>query len=233
MNDPSSPLSSHSQPSEKKSSLKRPLLFGCLGILVVLALMIGGGIYWLTTSGKVFISDWARDGIMEHIEKSELPKEQQAALKVEIDRVAKGFQDGEIDFEELLRIIEGIEQSPAINVIKYYEAQGNPLDRPSITDAQRKAAMLTIKRFIYGVFEDQIPETAVEDIIDPFILDSSRGKGLDELQFRTDVSDEEIFAALEKAQKLADDAGVGHSNLTPDIARAVRGVVDRILAGRE
>lgn len=231
MSDPSSPLSSHTR--EKKSIFSRPVLVGCLGFLVLTALLIGGGIFWLFTSGKKVITDEIRKEVVAQIENSGLPEAQQAALKSEIDRIAEGFQEGEISFEELMRIVEGLEQSPALSVIKYYEAQGNPLDRPSITDTQREAAMLTIRRFIFGVFEERIPDTAVEDLIDPFILDSSRGEGIENLQFRENITDEEIFAALAKAKQMADDAGIRSTNLSPDIAREVREIVDRILAGRE
>ena len=231
MTDSSSPLSSHTP--KKKSFFTRPLFLGCLGFLILLALLIGGGVVWLVTSGKETVSNWARDEIVKQIEDFGLPAAQQTALVSEIDRLTDGFLEGEITLKDLVQIQEHIDQSPALNILKYYEAEGNPLERPSITDAQREDAMLTIRRFVFGVFEDRIPDTAIEDLIDPFILASSTGKSLDELQFRTDISDEELFAALSKAQKLADDAGIRKSNLTPDIAREVRSVVDRILAGRE
>ncbi|MBK1875382.1 hypothetical protein [Pelagicoccus mobilis] len=227
----SSPLSSHSR--ERKSFYKRPLFVGCLGFLVLVALLIGGGIFWLINSGKTVITNEIRKEIVEEIENSGLPEAQQAALKSEIDRITEGFQEGDITFEELMQIIESLEQSPALSVIKYYEAEGNPLERPSITDAQRESAMLTIRRFVFGVFEKRIPDTAVEDILEPFILDSSRGDGIENLEFRTDITDEELFAALAKAKQMADDAGIRRENLSPDIAREVREIVDRILEGRE
>lgn len=231
MSDPSSPLSSNTD--KKKSKLARPLLFGCLGIFIITALFVGGVTIWLFNSGKEYISDEVRDAIVSEIEGSGLPDSQQAALRGEIDRITDGFKQGEINFEDLMRIVEGIEQSPALSIIKYYEAEGNPLERASITDEQRSAAMHTLRRFVYGVFEEKIPDTAVEDLLDPFVVESSRGKGLDDIEFRTDITDEEIFAALSQAQQMADGAGISNSNLSPDIAREVREVVDRILAGRE
>jgi len=231
MSDPSSPLSSHTR--EKKRSFGKPLLIGCFGLLVLVALLVGGGTFWVFTKGKPVVSSWVREKIVDEIKSTGLSETQQAALTSEIDRVTEAFKQGEISFEDLMRILEGLEQSPALSALKYYKAQGNPLDRPTITDAQREAAMLTIRRFIFGVFDERIPDTAVEDLIDPFILDSSRGKGIDELEFRSDITDDELFAALAKAKTLSDDAGIPEHNLSPDIAREVREIINRILEGRE
>ncbi len=129
-------------------------------------------------------------------------------------------------------ILEGLEQSPAMSVIRYYEAEGDPLDRASISDEERKAALLTIRRFIYGIFEESIPESAIRDLMEPFILPSSRGEGLENLQFRSDISDEELFEALDKAKAYADEAGVPNENLSPDLANEIRDIVDRILSKR-
>ncbi|MDQ8179494.1 hypothetical protein [Pelagicoccus sp. SDUM812005] len=226
----SSPLSSHSAEPHKKSIFGKPVLIGCFGLVAIFTLLLAGGAYWLFTSGKTVISDEIRKEVIAEIERSGLAPEQQAALKAEIDRLTEQFQQGEISIRELIEIIEGLEQSPAMSIVRYYQAEGDPLDRNSITPEQKDAAMLTIRRFIYGVFEERIPDTAIEELMEPFILDRGTDEEYRDLQFRSNISDEEIFAALAKAKRYADEAGIPEDNLSPDIAREIREIIDRILA---
>ncbi|MDQ8184516.1 hypothetical protein [Pelagicoccus sp. SDUM812002] len=228
----SSPLRSHSAAEPKKSIFSRPILIGCVGILALFALLLGGGLYWLFTSGKKVITDEIREQVVSEIERSGLSETQQAALKSEIDRLTEQFQRGEISIKELIEIIEGLEQSPAMSVIRYYQTEGDPLDRSSISPEQRRSAMLTIRRFIYGVFEERISETAIEEIMDPFILNRGTDEEYRDLQFRSDISDEELFAAIATAKQYADEAGIPEENLSPDIAREIREIIDRILKRR-
>ena len=79
MPDQSSPLESHAK--TKKSIFSRPLLVGCLGFMALGALLIGGGIVWLVTSGKKVITDGIRNEIVTQIEDPGLPTQQQEALK--------------------------------------------------------------------------------------------------------------------------------------------------------
>lgn len=225
----SSPLVSHSASTPKKGIFGRPILLGCLGTLALVAI----GATWLFTAGKTVVSNKVRESIAAKIEESGLPPEQQAALKVELDRLTDGFQDGKISMEMLIKILEDINQSPAMAIVRYYQANGDPLQRSTITQAQREAAMKTIHRFIFGIFEEKIPESAVEELIDPFILERGKKKNYDDVTFRTDIADEELFDALDKAKAYADAANIPSKDLSPDIASEVREIVDRILAGRK
>lgn len=221
-----SPLSPKSRDNQRKT---RPWLIGCLGFTVIVLFTFGVGLYWFFTSGKKVITDEVRGKIVEKIEASGLPFEQQAALKAEIERISDAFKSGDISIKELVMILEEFEQSPVMSVVRYYEVQGDPLARDSISAEERNKAMLTIRRFIYGVFTESIPESAVEDLMEPFILDSSKGEGVEKLKFRENIADEEIFAALDKAEALADEADIPTENLSPDIANEVREIVNRIL----
>ncbi len=228
----SSPLLSHSAEPPPKSIFSKPVIVGCIGFLGIFTLLLAGGLYWLFTSGKEVITNEIRDKVIAEIQGSGLSETQQAALKAEIDRLTEQFQKGEITMRELIEIIEGLEQSPAMSVVRYYQMEGDPLDRSSISPEQRQTAILTIRRFIYGVFEERIPDTAIEEIMDPFIQDRGTDKDYGDLQFRTDITDDEIFAALAKAKRYADEAEIPLENLSPDIAHEVREIVDRILEKR-
>ncbi|MBD5779279.1 hypothetical protein IEN85_07220 [Pelagicoccus sp. NFK12] len=229
----SSPLSSHSAEPPKKSIFGKPVLIGCIGLVAIFTLLLAGGAYWLFTSGKKVITDEIRKEVIAEIERSGLSGEQQAALKAEIDRLTEEFQQGEISIQELIEIIEGLEQSPAMSVVRYYQIEGDPLDRSSISQEQKDAAMLTIRRFIYGVFEEKIPESAIGELMDPFIIDRGTDENYQDLQFRSNISDEEIFAALAKAKQYADKADIPETDLSPDIAREIREIIDRILEKRK
>ncbi len=225
----SSPLDSHSAAPPKKSIFSKPLVIGCFGLLAIITLLIGGGVFWLLTSGKKVITDEIRHEVFTKIEESGLPDSQQADIKAEIDRLTDQFQEGEISFQQLIEILEGFEQSPVMSVVSYYQIEGNPLERDSISPEQRKQALRTIHRFIYGVFEERIPDSAIEELMSPFILDRDTGSDHQTLKFRTDIADEEIFAALAKAKAYADEAEIPDENLSPDIANELREIINRIL----
>lgn len=229
----SSPLSSHSTEPPKKSFYRKPLFIGCFGFFVLFTLVLTIGLFWLFSTGKTYLSDKIREAVVEQIENSELSADHQIALKREVDRLTEQFQKGEISIQELIQILEGIEQSPAMSIIRYYQIEGNPLERSSITPEQKQAALLTIRRFIYGVFEERIPDSAIEQLVEPFILERGHKKDYSDLEFRTDITDEEIFKALDKAKAYADQAGIREENLSPDLAREIREIIDRILSKRQ
>lgn len=229
----SSPLSSHSAAPPKKSFFKRPLFLGCFGIFALFTILLTVGLIWLFGSGKTYITDKIRESVVEEIERSGLSAHHQSALKEEVDRLTEQFQEGEISIQELIRILEGFEQSPAMSVVRYYQIEGDPLDRESISPEQKQAAMLTIRRFIYGVFEESIPDSAIEELMAPFVKSRGSNDDYSDLEFRSDITDEELFSALAKAKSYADEAGISEHNLSPDIAREVREIIDRILDQRE
>lgn len=229
---PTSPLESASSEPQKKGLFGRPILLGCLGFLAILALAIGVGTYWLFTSGKTVISNEIRKEVVKQVEAAKLPIDQQSTLRAEIDRLTEGFQNGEISIKELVLIAEAIDQSPVGSIMRYYGADGNPIDLATISDEEKEAAMITIRRFVYGVFQDKIPESALDDLVNPFITDRGNGD-YDDIRFRTDITDEELLAALAKAKQMADDAEIETDDLRPDLAAEVKEIVDRILNGRE
>lgn len=213
-------------PAKEKSGCGKPALFGCLGIAVLFFVVAAGGVYWFMTKGKVLITESARESIVAEIRGSDLPQAQQQELITEIDRLAGGFASGEIGLKEMAVIMDEIGDSSLMTTIKLYGAQGDPLASSELSPEEREAAMTTLKRFAFGVFEERIPESAIQEIIDPLLVDPSDPESM---RFRSDISPEELEAALAQAEAYADRAGISETDIEPDLARELRRIVDRVL----
>lgn len=221
--------SPNSQP-KKKSLFKRPLFLGCFGLLVVTLLVIGGFIIWLFVSGKTVISNTFRDEIIAEVESSDLPLDQKEDLIEQVNRVTDGFQEGDVSLKELTLIIEQLAESPAMSVLKIESADGDPIASSNFSSDEKAAAHQTINRFVYGVFEERIPASAINELIDPLLLQPSKRE---DWKFRSDISEEELRTTIEQAKRYADDAGIGNANLSPDVAGEVSEVIDRVLSAQE
>lgn len=226
----SDPLSAAPYQPQKKSIFKRPLFVGCLGIILITLLVLGVGLYWLFTSGKTVITDEIRKEIISEINSSDLPPSQQTALTAEIDRITEGFQSGDISMKQMLLIMENLDQSPAMRLLALSKAKGDPLANREITPEEKEKALRIVQRFVYGVFEERIPESALDELVNPLLENPKIDNNFEDLEFRSNISDEELKAALLKAKDYADRAGIQDTNIDPDIAKEVREVVDRILS---
>ncbi|EDY82926.1 hypothetical protein VDG1235_2549 [Verrucomicrobiia bacterium DG1235] len=227
------PLSAHPSRPQKKSIFSRPLLVGCFGFILLAVLLIGGGLLWLFTTGKTVITDKIREEIIAEIETADLGGEQRSALITEINRITEGFQSGEISMKQMVLIADELGQSPAMRIIQLTGSENDPLADRDIAPDEKADAMLTINRFVYGVFEERIPESAMDDVINPLLAGNNESEEYDQMKFRSDITDAELRSALRKAKDYADRANIGIANIEPDIAREVRETVDRILAEQD
>lgn len=201
-----------------------------MGLIIIVMLAIGALIFWLFTSGKTVISNAFREEIIAQVETSSLPHDQKDELIDQVNRVTDGFQEGDISLKQLTLIVEQLAESPSMSVLKIESAEGDPIASSGLSADEKTAARVTINRFVYGVFEERIPSTALDELIDPLLEQPSERE---EWRFRSDISDAELRAALGQAKAYADDAEIGYVNLDPDVSGEVTEVIDRILNAQD
>lgn len=213
-------------PQPKKSGLGKGLLIGCAGILVLTALLVGGFLFWLYSSGKDFITDQARDLIVEKIEEADLPVDQKEGMVSQIDRVATGFKEGNIELEKMGEIIEEIAQSPVFSVLIVYAAQAAYLEPSGLPPEEKQAAREELRRFALGAIDHRIPESEVNAVLD--LISRNPGAG-DERELKDSLTDSELQTFIAEAKAAADDAGVTNEEVTIDLAKELERVIDRAL----
>ena len=70
-------------------------LFGCLGVLallIVMAVIVG---VWASRHWRGWFADFGSQAIDQGIDASDLPPQEKAEVKAQVDRVAKEFREGE------------------------------------------------------------------------------------------------------------------------------------------
>jgi len=205
--------------------MKKAIIVGCLLVL----LLLGSGILWLYTAGKPVVASALRDQIAKQIDSSGLSDRQKAGLIREVDRLADGFTAGEISLTDLIVITDELNSSTAMSALRTAAAKGDPIKASQLSPSEKREAYGVIDRFVHGLFEDRIPASAIDEILTPLLATSGK---FGEQEFRSDLTDAELRAALAKAKSYADQAGVGEARIEPDVAGEVREIVDGILSAK-
>lgn len=213
------------QAPKSKNSWKKPLLFGCLGILVLGCICAGIVTWWAATKGKAFVANAAGDGITQMIKELDLPEKQQRELTHEIDRLVEGLESDKISLSQMGTIMDKIGDSPLATAMQIYSAESKIIDKSGLSKAEQDEADITLHRFIFGVLEDRIPESAIDELLSPLLKNPDKRN----FKFRNDVTDAELRAALSTAKAHADNAGIRKGDITPNLAREIRRIIDSIL----
>src|SRR6476469_10065818 len=96
----------------RQRSLWQTCLIGCLGVLavmVVLAVVVG---FWISRNWRGWIADFGGQAINQGIDSSDLPPQEKVEVKIQVDRVAKAFRDGQISNEQASAIVKKLIDSP-------------------------------------------------------------------------------------------------------------------------
>ena len=210
----------------KKSNLGKGLLVGCLGIVVICAIAIGIGVFWLYNSGKGFFTDAARDALVENIEQSELPGEQKERMVAQIDRLAEGFKEGEIDLERMAGVVERLAESPLFGMVLVYSAEALYVMPSGLSQQEKEEAHNILQRFAKGVIERRIPEERANEVVG---IISVGGDTPADRQLKDNLTDEELRTFIAEAEAAADEAGVTEVEGQIDLAAELERIVDDAL----
>jgi hypothetical protein len=217
---------------EKK---KRGPWFGCLiGCLVVLGFLV-----LLTILGVVFgLRNWkglavggVAMGLKAEIDQSELPAEEKAQIKVEIDRMTDSVSGDQSTAEDVAQFMQVYAQefvnSPLMGTVMLSAAEQEQIETSGLSDEEKADAKLALHRLLRGMIDRKIPESDGDAAADHIAM---RQQPNNRWRLKPTVSDEELRSFTTDAKKAADDAGVAEQPGPFDPSEEVKKVVNAALS---
>ncbi|MHC2070989.1 hypothetical protein ACYFX5_26250 [Bremerella sp. T1] len=203
-------------------------IIGCLVVCLVLAGIACGVGYYVYVNMSVMAANFAETQLNSVIDETDLPEEQKKGMKEQVSRVAQGYRDGDISLEQLGQVGEKIVESPAFTAIPVEIARAKYIEPSGLSDEEKANAKKQLQRIAQGAFDKKINEDELKSLLDGRIADEEADGNL---QFRDNVSDDELREFITAAQQMADEKGVADQNFEIDLAAELKKAVDEVMLG--
>lgn len=225
----------YGQPPQQKSGggCGWGILLGCAGVLVVMVLLCGGGMWWASRNVERLIAMGVRQVMVALVNDSDLPAQEKTEVIAQIDRVVDAFAEKKISQKELETIGNELQNSPVFVVIGAWGLDKMFIEPSGLSADEKQAAQRQLNRAMRGVMEKKISE---DDFTKALPQDAQAGPPGQPPRPRPGnqpVSDTEVRKMVADLQKLADDAGIPNEDLNIDIGDEVKKIVDKALDGKD
>lgn len=193
---------------------------GCLGVIVVLAILGAVGAYFVAQKAP----DFVRDTIAQGIEESDLEPEDKQMVMQQIDRLVEGYKDGKVDLQKLGTFAEDFVQSPLMDLLIAFGAKVKYIDESGLTPEEKAQAERILHRVARGVIEEKISQDELDIALNHISNEVGQSR-----QFKEEVTDEELRAFLKECKRLADEAMIPDEDMQVDIGGELKKLVDKAL----
>jgi len=210
-----------------------PCLIGCGITGLVVLLLCGGTVWYVTSNFKNIAVNVISQALKQSVESSQMRAEDKKEVIAQIDRVADGYKKNKINEQELGKIMEGMAKSPLMMVLIVYGVTYDYINRPG-QDADVKAeAERTLQRIARGTAEGTIKE---EDLKKPF---SSIAQDPNQQvqpgqppQPKQQLTDEDLKKFLEDLKTLADEKEIPDEPYELNVGKEIKRIVDEAVPGK-
>ena len=210
---------------QPKRSSGMGCVLGCLATLGIMALLCGGVIWWGYHYIPGMLAGKVRDAMVQAVNESELAPADKQEVVTQINRVVDKYRAGEIDGEQLMRVMEELGQSPVMAVVMLYAAEEKYIKPSGLSDEEKQAALLTLQRVLRGVVEKKIDPDELQASLN-MIMEPNQG---DQKKLKEKLTDDELKAFLAAMTQHADDAKIPLEPYNVRIGEEVKKAVDRAL----
>ena len=209
----------------KKRSKWTTCLIGCLGVLgVMMVLIIIAGV-WVSRNWKEWASDFSTQAITQVIDSSDLPAEEKGEVKIQVERVTKGFRDGSVSTEQVGMIIQKIVQSPLMPALVVAAIDKRYIEKSGLSDDEKAQGRVALTRFARGVIDEKIGQQGIDAVMAHVADKQPDGKW----RLRQQVTDADLRAAMAEAKKFADDAGLPAEPEKIDPSEEFKRIIDGVM----
>jgi hypothetical protein len=200
-------------------------LIGCLAIFaIMLVLAVIAGI-WISRNWRGWFADVGSQAINQGIDSSDLPPQEKVEVKVQVERVAKAFREGQISNEQASAIGKQLMESPLMPLFVVMAVERQYFDRSKLSDEEKAEGRKSLQRFARGTFDGKIDEKGIDAVM-AHVADR---KPDGEWELRSTVSDHELRAALSEAKTQADEASIPEAPENIDPSDEVKRIIDEAL----
>lgn len=209
-----------------KTKARGNVLAGCLialGVALVLAII---ATIFVATSWRGWVSDGIRQGITAALEEAPVSEAERLEIVAHIDTLMTRFDQKEIGFSELGRVVEELAESPLTMAAMMMSANGLYIENSELPEEEKEQARIELARFSLGLFDESIDSSVIQDVLDPITTNTpddndivlnvtieSTGNTTRALRSADEVTTEDIRLLVANAKAQADEAGV---TLTPE-----------------
>jgi hypothetical protein len=209
----------------RKRSFWQTCLIGCLcflAVMIVLAVIAG---FWISQHWRGWVADFGGQAINQGIDSSNLPPQEKMEVKVQVERVAKAFREGQISNQQASAIFKKLMESPLMPSFVVMAVERNYFDHSKLSDEEKAAGRQSLKRFARGVFDSKIKDNGIDKVLAHVADRQPSGQW----ELRSTVSDDELRAALSEAKAQADAADIPPAPENIDPSDEVKRIVDESL----
>eukprot|EP00913_Durusdinium_trenchii_P006349 g5961.t1 len=210
-------------------------LAGCLIVLGVLVVLVIVGVVIVAMNWKGWLAGTIKSAAEQAIQQTDLPESEKGEVLAEITALADGFKNGDITFEEFMRIGEDIANGPLIPAAVVGGFESMYLEPSGLSDEEKAAGGLAMSRVAQGVSDDKIEADPLKAIFNPIQTASTTGAGvhINHPEFNLHLkepkacTDEELRQVIANATAAADGAGVANERVMFDVSDEIRAAVER------
>lgn len=211
------------QPQKRSGGMT--CLWGCLGALVVMAILCGGGAIWSYYYLPGIMAGQAGQLIAQVIDESDLPAEDKTQVKAQVTRVVDAFRSGQINFEKLGEVVKQLMESPVMGSMMLYAVEEKYIKPSGLSEEEKQQARLTLQRVLRGVVEEKIDTEELEPALSSVMEDGPN----DQKKLKEKVTDEELRTFIAELKKFADEAEIPDEPYQVRIGEEVKKAVDKAL----
>jgi hypothetical protein len=215
------------EPPVRSTNWLKGCLLGCLAVVVVLLIVGTVAAIYIARNWKGWVASSMSMGIKQGIDATDLPAEEKAQIKVEVDRGVELFRDGRMSGEQAAMLVQKAMNSPLMTAIVTTAVEKKYLDRSGLNDEEKAAARVTLPRFVRGMIDEKIPQQAQ----DAAFRHVGEKQPNEQWKFREKLSDEDLRAFLTEAKKAADEAEIPEQPQAVDPSEEVKRIIDEAMAG--
>lgn len=172
---------------------------------------------------------WAADFttlmVEQGIDASQLPAEEKAEIKVQVERVADAFRNRELTGEQLGLIMQKIAQSPLLPSLMVAAIDAAYIQKSGLAAEEKTAANETLQRFLRGMIEEKIDQQGIDAAMTHVAVRQPDGNW----QPRETVTDAELRAFLEAAKAEADKASIEPPPVDFDPSEEFKRIIDEAM----
>lgn len=202
------------------------VLQGCLIALGIVVLLLVIGIIVVVMNWR----GWMAGGMVAVtealVQNAALPQSEKQEILAHVEQLGTDFKDKKVSMEDLGRVLQEIQEGPIIPVggVMYFEQKY--IANSGMSEEEKAAASRTLDRFARGVYEEEIPDEAVDEVLAPIKVVGPDG----EETFKESPTQEEINEVLAAMKTKADDANMPDEDFEIDISDELGAAIDRALA---
>lgn len=214
------------------------ILIGCLGTVVVSGLLCAGLVWYVQHNAGKWVAGIAREAIVATINSSEIPAGEKTEVIAQVDRVVNAYTAGKINEEDLTRLMEEFQTSPAFLLISAWGLEKTYLEPSGLPEEEKTQARRTIQRAFRGLCEKKITQEQFQQVAPQFTQEVQVGIEDDGQIVKSEpgqpvkLTDEQVQKMMADLKKLADDAGIPDEPFQIDIGDEVKKTVDQALQGK-